>query len=111
MVAFGSDAPIETANPWHGVFAAVRRAAPGKGSAAWMPAQTVTPEAALWAYTLGPALAARRGDLGHLRPGARADLALLNIDLQTLRAADERILSARSRLTLMGGSEVTSGLS
>ena len=106
LVAFGSDAPIETANPWHGIYAAVRRAAPRDPSPPWMPAEILTPETALWAYTLGPALAAGRRDLGHLGAGARADLAVLSIDLPTLLAADERLVSARSELTFLDGREV-----
>ena len=106
LLAFGSDAPIETANPWHGIHAAVWRAAPGDPSAPWAPEETLTPETALYAYTLGPALAAGRRDLGHLGPGAWADLAVLNIDLPTLLAADERLASVRSQVTLVGGREV-----
>lgn len=105
IVAFGSDAPIESANPWLGVFAAVRRASPGDVSGPWIPGQTVTLGTAVWAYTLGPALAAGRSDLGHLRPGAQADLAVLNVDLDTLLTADERLPFVRSQLTLVGGVE------
>ncbi len=108
VMAFGSDAPIETANPWHGIFAAVRRAAPGDASGSWTPAQAMTTATALRAYTLGPALGAARTDIGHLRPGAHADLAVLNIDLETLLEADERLPSARAQVTLLAGLEVTS---
>ena len=86
----GAIAPIESANPWRGIFAAVHRAAPGDGLGPWLQAESMAPEAALSAYTLGPALAAGRPDLGHLRPGAHADLAVLNVDLDSLLAADER---------------------
>ena len=106
LLAFGSDAPIETANPWHGIFAAVRRTALDDASAPWMPGEALTAEAAISAFTLGPARAAARSDLGHLRPGARADLAVLNVDLATLLAADERLGSTRSQVTLVDGSEV-----
>jgi predicted amidohydrolase YtcJ len=105
-LAFGSDAPIETANPWHGILAAVRRAAPGRAHEPWNAAETLTSQAALHAYTLGPALAADRPDLGHLRPGARADLAVLTIDLPTLLAADDRLASAGSQVTIVDGWEV-----
>lgn len=37
----------------------------------------MTPDEAVWAATAGGALALRRTDVGHLAPGARADLALL----------------------------------
>ena len=106
LLAFGSDAPIETANPWHGIFAAVRRTALDDASAPWMPGEALTAEAAISGYTLAPARAAGRSDLGHLRPGARADLAVLNVDLATLLAADERLGSTRSQVTLVDGREV-----
>ncbi|MBE2999722.1 imidazolonepropionase [Nocardiopsis sp. HNM0947] len=38
----------------------------------------LTPDEALWAATAGGALALRRDDVGHLAPGARADLAMLD---------------------------------
>ncbi|WP_282795083.1 imidazolonepropionase [Streptomyces sp. CC224B] len=38
----------------------------------------MTPDEAVWAATAGGAAALRRTDVGHLRPGARADLALLD---------------------------------
>ena len=38
----------------------------------------MTPAEALWAATAGGAAALRRTDIGHLRPGARADLAVLD---------------------------------
>ena len=38
----------------------------------------MTTEEALWAATAGGARALRRDDIGHLRPGARADLVLLD---------------------------------
>ena len=61
---------------------------------------------ALAAYTLGPARTLGVGDEGHLRPGARADLAVLSVDRETLLAVDERVAGARSILTLVNGSEV-----
>lgn len=38
----------------------------------------MTPDEALWSATLGGARALRRDDVGHLAPGARADLVLLD---------------------------------
>ena len=106
LIALGSDAPIETANPWRGIFAAVRRHAIGDGDDPWRPAEALTLDEALAGYTIGPSRAALRSDLGHLRPGARADLAILNVDLETLRAADARLASVHSQLTLVDGTEV-----
>jgi predicted amidohydrolase YtcJ len=105
-LAFGSDAPIESPNPWHGIFAAAHRRFPDDTRPDWRPEQSLDPVAALAAYTSGPAAALGISDEGHLRPGARADLAVLSIDLSTLLAADERLAGAHAELTLVGGREV-----
>ena len=105
-LAFGSDSPIETADPWLGVFAAVHRRLPGDGTPDWHPAEALSAADALGAYTTGRAAAAGRPDEGHLGPGAVADLAVLNVDLETLLAADERLAEVRSLLTLVAGREV-----
>lgn len=105
-LAFGSDAPIETANPWHGIFAAVHRRFPGDGTPDWQPSETLDPATALAAYTRGPAIAIGRPDEGFLGVGALADLAVLNVDLATLLAGDGRLAAVRSDLTLVEGREV-----
>jgi len=106
-LAFGSDAPIETANPWLGLYAAVHRRSPNDGTADWQPAAALDPAAALAAYTRAPALGIGRADEGHLGVGAHADLAVLNVDLATLLAADERLAEVRSELTLVAGREAS----
>jgi predicted amidohydrolase YtcJ len=103
-LAFGSDAPIEPPDPWRGMFAAVHRRYPDE-AVDWQPGEAIGVTAALSAYTLGPALGLGRDDEGHLRPGAVADLAVLDTDLATLLAGDERLAGVRSQLTLVGGEE------
>ena len=44
-----------------------------------------------------------------LRPGARADLAVLNVGLDTLLAADERLAGVRADLVVVDGREVPVG--
>jgi predicted amidohydrolase YtcJ len=105
-LAFGSDAPIETPNPWLGLFAAVHRRAPGDGTPDWQPAAALDPLVALAAYTRAPAMAIGRPEEGYLGVGALADVAVLNVDLATLLAADDRLAGVRSDLTLVGGREV-----
>ncbi len=105
-LAFGSDAPIESVNPWHGIFAAVHRRFPGDGTPDWRPEQAIDAATALAAYTSGPAAGLGLNDEGHLRPGARADLAVLDVDLPTLLAGGEVMAAARSLLTLVDGHEV-----
>ncbi len=105
-LAAGSDAPFEAVNPWLGIFAAVHRRLPSDPRSDWRTAQALSVEEALMAYTLGPAAAIGALDEGHLRAGARADLAVLSVDLDTILAADGRLADVRSVLTMVDGQEV-----
>ena len=105
-LAFGTDAPIESVNPWHTLFAAMHRRMPRDSTSDWQPGEALDAATALAAMTAGPALAAGRTDVGHLRPGALADLAVLSTDLATLLAGDESITQVRSLLTLIDGKEI-----
>lgn len=105
-LAFGSDAPIEAPNPWLGLFAAVHRRAPSDGLPDWQPQESLDPRVALAAYTRAPAIGIGRPEEGYLGVGAVADLVVLNVDPQTLLAADDRLATVRSELTLVGGREV-----
>jgi predicted amidohydrolase YtcJ len=87
------------------MFAAVHRRLPGDGTDDWQPAEALSPAAALAGSTAGPALGGRHTDEGHLRPGAVADLAVLDVDLATLTAADDRLAAVSSQLTVVGGRE------
>jgi predicted amidohydrolase YtcJ len=48
-------------------------------------------------------------DEGHLRVGARADLAVLDTAVGELLAAGERLAAVRSALTVVGGEIVHEG--
>jgi predicted amidohydrolase YtcJ len=106
QLAAGSDAPVESVNPWLGIFAAVHRRLPTDGRGDWRPGQALTIAEALHAYTLGPARAIGAADEGHLRPGARADIAVLSTSLDTVLSGDERLADVSAVLTLVDG-EVT----
>ena len=83
MLAFGSDAPVETPNPFIGLYAAVtrQRLDHSPGPEGWYPEERLTLQEALLAYTRGPAYAAgMEGELGVLFPGALADLIVLAVD-------------------------------
>ena len=103
QLAAGSDAPVESVNPWLGLFAAVHRRLPADARDDWRPAQALTITEALHAYTLGPARAIGAVDEGHLRPGARADLAVLSESLDVLLAAGQPVAEMRAALTLVDG--------
>ncbi len=106
VLAAGSDAPVESFDPWHGIFAALHRRLPADERDDWTPAESLTFGQALAAYTLGPARAIGATDEGHLRVGAVADLAVLDRTVEELEAGGERLASARSVLTIVDGAVV-----
>jgi predicted amidohydrolase YtcJ len=73
-LAFGSDAPVETADPLAGIEAA----AAWRRNAGWYPELALTRSAALRAYTSGAAYAAgMEKDLGSLRAGMLCDMTVV----------------------------------
>lgn len=82
-LAFGSDAPVESPNPFIGLHAAVNRTRPNgyPQPQGWYPEQRISLDQALAGYTTGPAFAAGlENRLGQLRPGYYADLIVLPVD-------------------------------
>ncbi|HEU0297320.1 MAG TPA: amidohydrolase [Anaerolineales bacterium] len=103
-LALGSDAPVESPNPFWGLHAAVtRRRADGSPSAeGWYPEQKLTMAEAFAGFTLGPAYAAYMEDrLGKLAPNFLADLILLEKDPFTCDPND--LLALESSATMIGG--------
>ncbi len=103
-LAFGSDAPVESPNPFLGLHAAITRRQPdgSPGPDGWYPEQKLTVMEALQAYTLGPAFAANAdGRLGRLAPGYLADLILLDQDPFT--CDPDELLTLRPSATMLGG--------
>ena len=103
LLAAGSDAPIESVNPWLGVFAALHRRLPADTRADWGSEQAMTVLEALHAYTLGPAQAIGAADEGHLRIGARADLAILSVGLDALLLGQVDVAAVHSTATIVDG--------
>ena len=82
-LTFGSDAPVESPNPFLGLHASVtrRRADGSPGEQGWYPEQRLSLMEALHGFTTGPAYAAGMEDrLGRLSPGYLADLIVLDKD-------------------------------
>jgi predicted amidohydrolase YtcJ len=83
-LAFGSDAPVESPNPFWGLHAAVtrRRVDGSPGPQGWYPEQKISLIAALRGFTTGAAYAAgMENRLGQLAPGFLADLLVLDQDI------------------------------
>ncbi len=103
-LAFGSDAPVESPNPFLGLHAAVtRQRLDGSPSVdGWIPEQRIALEQAIQAYTTGAAYAAGWEDrLGQLKPGYLADLILLDRDPFELPPQELGALSPEA--TMVGG--------
>lgn len=103
-LALGSDAPVESPNPFWGLHAAVtRRRADGSPSAdGWYPEQRLTLSQAWEGYTLGPAYAAgMETRLGRLAPNHLADLILLDQDPFTCNPDD--MLGMQPSATMVNG--------
>ena len=104
VLAFGSDAPVETPDVRQGLYAAVtRRRADGyPGPEGWIPEECVSVEEAVYAYTLGAAYAGGEEAIkGSLTPGKLADLTVLDADIFTI--APEEILTTPIAATIVGG--------
>jgi predicted amidohydrolase YtcJ len=105
-LALGSDAPVESPNPFLGLYAAVtRRRADGSPSTeGWYPEQKLTMAEAWEGFTLGPAYAAyMENRLGRLAPNHLADLIVLDASQDPFTCAPEDLLTMQSSATMVGG--------
>lgn len=91
-LAFGSDVPVESANPFPGMAAAMTREdAKGEPFGGWHPDERLTFEQTLKAYTQGAAYAGFAEDrFGTLAPGMRADFLIIDRDISLARPAEVR---------------------
>lgn len=90
VLALGSDAPVETFDPWAGIHAAVTRTRQdGQPPDGWNRELALSLEQALWGYIIGPALASNETHVkGRLAPGMAADLVVVGADPFAVNPAD-----------------------
>ncbi|MFP3854263.1 MAG: amidohydrolase [Anaerolineales bacterium] len=103
VLAFGSDAPVESPNPFWGIHAAVtrqQRAQPQMEP--FIPEERISLESALTAYTKGPAIAAgEQQHLGSLEHGRLADFIVLASDPYEMDPA--QLFDLKPEGTFVGG--------
>jgi len=101
----GSDWPVSTPEPLAAIHTAVTRTAYGEsgpaGTEPFLPAQALDLETAFAAYTSGSAWINGRDDAGRVRPGAVADLVVLDRD--PFAGPAEQIGATRVRSTWIDG--------
>jgi len=103
-MAFGSDAPVESPNPFWGLHAAVsrKRADGTPGPEGWYPEQRISLMNAIQGFTSGAAYAAGMEDrLGKLVPGYHADLIILDRD--PFHVSPDEIRDMLPMATMVGG--------
>jgi hypothetical protein len=102
-LAFGSDWYVAPPTPLEGIYAAVtRRTLDDANPNGWVPAQKITVEEALRAYTAGSAYAEYgEAEKGVLARGMLADLVMIDGDIT--RMPPESIRDAKVTMTIVGG--------
>ena len=105
-LAFGSDAPVETMNPWPGIHAAVTRQRPdGHPTGGWYPRQRLTVGESIDAYCVGPAIASgEASQKGRIVPGKLADLVVLTGD--PFHSTLNELHAITAAMTFVGGTVV-----
>ena len=92
MLAFGSDYPVESPDPFAGFAAAISRTGPdGQPFGGWRPQDAVSRTQALAAFTTAAAYAQFAEDvIGSLTPGHHADFILIDRDIMLASPAEIR---------------------
>jgi predicted amidohydrolase YtcJ len=100
-LAFGTDYPVESINPFRGLYAAVTRENEA-GTQVFHPEQKITLDVAIEAYTVGSAFAEfEETTKGKLAPGYLADFVV--VDRDVMKVGPRELLKTKVLRTVMGG--------
>ncbi|OBP17050.1 amidohydrolase [Rheinheimera sp. SA_1] len=108
IIVGGSDYPVELANPFYGLHAAVtRQDQQNQPAGGWLPEQKLTVTEALRSFTTDAAYGAyQEKTMGSLQPGMWADFILIDRDLT--QVPPEQIWQTQVLHTYVGGKQVYS---
>jgi predicted amidohydrolase YtcJ len=103
-LAFGTDYPVESINPFRSLYAAITRMNEA-GTATYQPQEKITLPEAIYAYTQASAFAEfREHNKGRLEPGYLADFILLDRD--PFQSTPQQLLHTRVVRTIVNGETV-----
>jgi predicted amidohydrolase YtcJ len=103
-IAFGTDYPVESINPFRGIYSAITRKNEA-GTQEFYPQEKLTIDQAIAAYTTGSAYAENmENQKGTLEPDMLADFVVLDRDITKIPPAD--ILKTKVLRTVVGGKTV-----
>jgi predicted amidohydrolase YtcJ len=102
-LAFGSDWPVVTLNPWPALeILLTRKTSEGTPAGGWLPEQRLTLEEAIKGYTMGGAYAAKREKTeGSIEEGKLADVIIISQDL--FKISPNQISETKVLMTMVGG--------
>jgi predicted amidohydrolase YtcJ len=104
-LAFGTDYPVESINPFRGLYSATTRQNEA-GTMTFQPQEKISLNEAIYAYTQAPAFAEfREHQKGRLEPGYLADIIILDRDITTV--PPPQILHAKVLRTIVHGETVS----
>ena len=103
-LAFGTDYPVESIDPFRGLYSAVTRKNEA-GTKSFEPGEAISLSEAIYAYTQASAFAEfREGLKGRLQPGMVADLIVLDRDIT--KVSTRELLATRVLRTVVNGETV-----
>jgi predicted amidohydrolase YtcJ len=103
-LAFGTDYPVESINPFRGLYSAITRQNEA-GTMTYQPQEKLTLNEAIYAYTQASAFAEfREHQKGRLEPGYLADFIVLDRDIT--KASPQQLLHTKVLRTILNGEVV-----
>ncbi len=106
VLAFGTDYPVESINPFRGLYAAITRQNEA-GTRTYQPQEKITLQEALYAYTQASAFAENQEKKkGRLEPGFLADFIVLDHDIMAASTTPQQLLHTKVLRTVVSGETV-----
>jgi predicted amidohydrolase YtcJ len=103
VLAFGTDYPVESINPFRGLYAAITRQNEA-GTKTYQPQEKITLNEAIYAYTQASAFAENQEkQKGRLEPGFVADFVVLDHDITAPTITPQELLHTKVLRTVLNG--------